>query len=62
MSLKDLSLSKGIYSPLCGWEWLVEHQNDPYPPVTFELIMPGIHHKITGASPETLKEVMRVNK
>lgn len=56
-----LTLSKGIYSPLCGWEWYQQHVND-YPdgiPVSFEVVGPGIKQSITVKTDKVMREVVR---
>lgn len=52
--IKNLDFSPGIGQPLCGWDWMRQHQYDEYPPVTFELTRDGVTHKMTIRKQEVI--------
>lgn len=56
----NIDFSPGVKEPLCGWQWVWQHQNDTVP-YTFELVVPGATYKVTAKNERTLNEVIKAN-
>ncbi|MDD5510453.1 MAG: hypothetical protein PHI12_06570 [Dehalococcoidales bacterium] len=60
--MNKLNLGPGIYEPICGWPWVDQHWNDPYPEPHFEFITPTCRQSMTIKNPGVVKEVARIMK
>jgi len=62
MPIREIDLGPGIVEPICGWEWIRQHLNDPYPEPRIELVTPTSRYCMTIKKAKVIKEVSKVIK
>jgi len=55
------TLGLAVKDPICGWDWIKDHLNDPYE-TGFELIAYGVHHKMNIRDPKVIQAVVKAIK
>ena len=61
--MNRIELSPGIKEPLCGYQWVWQHQHDldGWTP-TVEFISPGYKQTMTVKDPAIFEDIIKANK